>query len=413
MPETSRPRILLIKPVLPYPPNQGTKIVTFEMVRALQEEFDVTVLARVQSRDEAPLVGELERFCHRVVTVMAPSRKSPAHRLAYKAFYSLKSSLLRRSLKSQYDCPGALIKAARRLAAEDFDLVFVDYWQLGKLLPLFPPERCVLITHDIDLLVNRQISLLERNLFRKVHAVRRWLLEQREELAAYRAAGRVWVLTELDQSAVASIRRSDDGIDIMPFGVDTDHFSPSGMQRNKGEILFLGHLKAPFNRDALNYFIQRIHPHIDDLEGASVAIIGGELPKELQYFGLKRDVDVIGRVSDIRPYLHRASCLVVPLRFGGGLRIRILEAMAAGLPIVCSSVAIAGMPFEAGQDYLLAEKPEEFGEQIQRVLADKQLAAGLSRSALGRVRELYGAERQRRRLVEQTRALIDKGRDTA
>ena len=408
---SARPRILLIKPVLPYPPNQGTKIVSFELIRALQSEFDVTVLARIQSPEEEALARELEVHCERVVTVLAPNRKSILHRVAYKGFYQAKSMLMRRSLKSQYDCPGTFIRAARELAKEDFDLVFVDYWQLYRMLPLFPPERCVLVTHDIDLLVNRQVSLLERNLMRKIQAVRRWILEQREEIEAYRTAGHVWALTEQDKLAVESIRR-DGSVDILPFGVDTDYFSPSGMQRNNGEILFLGHLKAPFNHDALTYFVQRIHPHLDDIEGHSITVLGGGLPRELEYFGLQRDVEVVGRVPDIRPYLHRASCLVVPLRFGGGLRIRILEAMSAGLPIVCSKVAIAGMPFEEGKEYLLAEAPEDYAAQVRRLLEDEQLATSISLAALERVRNLYGAVHQRHRMVELVRGLVQNGRET-
>jgi len=411
--QATRPRILLIKPVLPYPPNQGTKIVSFELIKALRGEFDVTVLARLQSRDERAQADALEKQGARVVPVMAPSRRSIFHRFAYKLFYSVKSSLMGRSMKSQYDCPGALIKAARGLAAEDFDLVIVEYWQLFRLLPLFPRERCVLLTHDIDLLVNRQVSLLERNLMRKIQAVRRWLLEQKEEIAAYRAAARVWTLTEADQAAVATIRRDGDSIDVLPFGVDTEHFAPSGMQRNRGELLFLGHMGAAFNRDALAHFIQRIYPHLDEIDGLSVTVLGGELPRELEYFGLKRDVEVVGRVADVRPYLHRAACLVVPLRFGGGLRIRILEAMACGLPVVCSSVAIAGMPFEAGRDYLLAETPEAYAEQIGRVLGDEGLAGALSGAALARVREIYPAARQRGRLVDLVREIVENGRETA
>ncbi|UCG53486.1 MAG: glycosyltransferase [Candidatus Latescibacterota bacterium] len=399
MTEAKRPRVLLIKPILPYPPNQGTRVASFNLIKALQPHFDVTVLARITSRDQTAHARELERWCSRVVTVMAPNKKSLFHRAAYKLFYQLKTVLFRTSLKTLYDCPGAFLRAAERLSNEPFDLVIVEYWQLQEMMKFFPADKCVLLTHDIDMLVNRQISLLERNLVKKIRAVRRWLLEQKEEVRAYRDSRRVWTLTERDKAAVRRICGDGCEVDVLPVGVDIDFFSPSGMKRNRGEVLFLGHLAASFNRDALDFFIRKIHPRIDDHRELSITIVGGFLPKELEFFAFQRDVEVVGTVEDVRPYLHRASCLVIPLRFGGGLRIRILEAMSAGLPVVCSPVAIAGMPFEPGTEYLVAETPDEFGREIRRILSDEELSGTIATAARAKVRKEYASEVQERRIV--------------
>lgn len=408
MNESRRPKILIVHPVLPYPPDQGSKVATFGLIRSLRQEFDVTVLCKILSREELAEVRELEEWCQRVVPVLAPSRRSPWHRLAYKVWYYFKSMIQRRSLKCLYDTPGAFLHAARELAREPYDLVIVIYWQLHPVLDMFPREKGVLVTYDIDLLVNRQISLLERHLFRKLQALRNWLLEQREELAAYRAAGRVWTLTERDKAAVETICRDHTPVEVMPFRLDAEFLAPPGMARTKGEVLFLGYLKAVFNSDALEYFVRKIYPHLDEIPGLSITVVGGELPETLADFGLNPDVEIVGRVPDVRPYLHRASCMVIPLRFAGGLRIRILEAMAAGVPVVCSREAVGGMPFEPEVHFLLAEAPRDYARQIGRVLSDSALADRLSQDAMARVRELYGAERQARRTVEIVRAALNR-----
>lgn len=408
MNEDRRPRILLIKPVLPYPPNQGTRVASFGLIRALQPHFHVTVLARLTSRDEMAQARELERWCARVVTVMAPSRRSIFHRAAYKLFYRFKSAVLGRSLKSLYDCPGAFVRAARDLSTEPFDLVIIEYWQLQRLSAYFPPDRCVLLTHDIDLLVNRQATLLERSLPRKLALLRRWLIEQREEIAAYRASRTIWTLTERDKAAVERICRRSARVDVMPVGVDTAFFAPSGMRRNRGEVLFLGHLGATFNRDALEFFVAEIYPRLSASARFSVTVVGGHLPKTLEPFGLLPNVEVVGSVGDVRPYLHRATCLVIPLRFGGGLRIRILEAMSSGIPIVCSGVAIAGMPFETGRDFVLAESAEEFAGGILRLLEDEALCAGMAASARDSVRNSYAVDAQQRKLIDLVSDLVSR-----
>ena len=406
MSEKSRPKILLVKPVLPYPPNQGTRVASFSLIKALRSGFDVTVLARILSREEERDARELEKWCARVVTVMAPNRKSLLHRVAYKFFYYFKSVFLHRSLKGLYDCPGAFLRAARALSREHFDLVVIEYWQLQRVARYFPPNRCVLLTHDVDMFVNWQVTLLEKFLPRKIDALRRWLVERREEVAAYRGSRRIWTLTERDRDAVRKVGGGKPEVEVLPIGVDLDFFAPPGMERNPGEVLFLGHLAASFNRDALVFFASEVYPRLKNLDGVSITIVGGPLPRELEPFGLQPEVEVVGRVSDVRPYLHRASCIVIPLRFGGGLRIRILEAMSAGIPVVCTSVAIAGMQFEPRTDYLLADEPEEMAEAVERVLRDEALARALAGSAMRRVRELYASGRQERLAAELVTRVI-------
>jgi len=404
--DNARPKVLLIKPVLPYPPNQGTKVASFGLIKALKPRFDVTVLARITSREEARDVHELEKWCTRVVTVMAPNRKSLVHRAAYKVFYQIKSALMHRSLKGLYDCPGVFLRAAKTLSRDHFDLVIIEYWQLHRMARYFPPDRCVLLTHDVDMFVNWQVTLLERYLPRKIDALRRWLVERREEVAAYRGIRRIWTLTERDRDAVQNIGKGRAVVDVLPIGVDVSFFAPPGVQRNRGEVLFLGHLAASFNRDALVFFAGEVYPKLKDVEGLSITVVGGHLPKELEPFGLQPEVEVVGHVSDVRPYLHRAWCLVIPLRFGGGLRIRILEAMSAGIPVVCSSVAIAGMPFEPEMDFLLADEPAGMAEAVKRVLRDEELARSLAASALRKVGGLYAADAQARRTVELVNRVI-------
>jgi glycosyltransferase involved in cell wall biosynthesis len=425
----SRKKILIVKPFIPYPPDQGTRVLSFGLIRTLQAKFDVTVLTRLTGVEDQAAARELENHCTRVVTVPVPSRKSVFHRAAYRLWYSVFSTFGRRSMKSLYDCPGILVREARRLAAEDFDLVVLEYWQLHRLLDVFPPDRVVLLTHDVEMRVNRHNALLERHLLRKLSKVRRWLKEQREELIAYRRAPRVLALTERDALAVRKIRSgpvprdkaagadpsdrpataseawekassSQGGVFVLPFGLDTDSYADSSIVRNPREVLFMGELRASFNADALEYFILRVWPHLSDVEDIRITVVGGDLPEHLSFFGRENRVEVTGRVPDVRPYLARAGCMVVPLRYGGGLRIRILEAMMTGAPVVCSSVAIAGMQFQPERDYLLADTPRDTAAQIVRLLDDSELGAEIAHNARESVRDRYSSEFQSARTLE-------------
>jgi glycosyltransferase involved in cell wall biosynthesis len=401
--KTNLPRLLIVKPIVPYPPDQGTKVVTFDLIRALEGAFEITVLAKVLDDGDVRAASELERWCSRVVTVAPPNKRSFLHRVAFKLWYSLVSVFARRSLKSLYDCPGAFRTAARALSREDFDVVLVEYWQLYPVMEHFPADRVVLLTHDIDLLVNRASALLERRLWHKLAKVRRWMVEQREEVRTYQRSRRILTLTERDAHAARRLSRERAWVDVLPFGLDPSRFEPPPGNVRRREVLFMGTLAAPFNRDALDYFVGSIYPLLDDLGEFDLTVVGGDLPS--RHAAIARDprVTVVGRVPDVRPYLHRAACIVIPLRFGGGLRIRTLESMMAGLPVVCTSVAIAGMDFEAGKHFLLADTPAEFASQTKRMVNDPAEAARIAAAARERVVDLYAAASQ----AERSRALFE------
>ncbi len=399
----TRPRLLLIKSVIPYPPDQGTRVLSFGLIRALRGSFDVTVLSRVLDDGDRSAAQKLEEYCDRVVTVFPPNKRSILHRAAYKLWYQLVSLFTRRSLKSLYDCPGAFKDAARRLAREEFDLVIIEYWQLYPLLELFPSDRVVLLTHDIDLLVNRKSALLEKRLLPKVRKVRRWMMEQREEVKAYQGVRRILALTERDAQAVVKLSKGHARVDVLPFGLDPGRFEPPAGESRRKEVLFMGALHAAFNIDSLDYFARSIYPLLDETCDFTLTIVGGKLPAYLEYLGRDPRVSVVGRVDDVRPYLHWASCIVIPLRFGGGLRIRTLEAMLAGLPVVCTTVAMAGMDFEPGRDYLLADTAEDFASEVNRLLNSPELVDEIAARALVRATSLYGWEQQDR----ASRALLE------
>lgn len=383
-----RSRILLVKPVLPYPPDQGTKVVSFGLIESLSASHDVTVLARLLDASEAAHVRALEKLCARVVTVLPANRTSVAARAAYKVAYGARSLFTGRSLKSLYDCPGSTIRAARDLARESFDFFIVEYWQMYPLLDVFPRDRTALLTHDIDVFVSRARARLDRGIVSRAKVKTSWRAEAREEVRAYERAGRVWALTDRDADAVAVLagRKAD----VMPVGLAPEYFVGDPAPRDSRDVLLLGAMHSPFNRDAINHFVKDIHPALASLPGVHFSVVGGALPHEVADFARAPNVEITGHARDIRPYLERAACLVVPLRFAGGIRIRILYAMAAGLPVICSPVAVDGMGFEAGRHVLVAATPDEYRRHVERILTDREFALDVARAAKERVWGVYG-----------------------
>ncbi len=395
--------MVLVKPVVPWPPDQGTRVVSAFVLDAVREHFDVTILARrVEPRDD-DAVDELRARGFRVVTVDAPRRRGVWARASARLANTARAVATRASMRRLYDCPGALVRQARRLAREPYDLVLLEYWQLHPLLDVFEHDRTVLLTHDIDWDVNRRAALLERRLVAKLRAVRRWRVERGEEIAAYRRARRVLALTERDARAVSAVRGTRDGVHVLPFGIDPGGDPPRSGRRR--EVLFLGTMSAGFNRDALEFFVREIHPHLEG-ERIDVRIVGGALPESIAAFGGRDDVHVVGRVDDVREALERAGCIVVPLRYGGGLRIRILEALAAGTPVVATPVAVAGMDLEDGVHLRCSDDPREIARAIRHVLDDPDEAAAMAARGRRRLLETHEAGACAKALREMLQSFV-------
>lgn len=386
----SRARILVVKPVLPYPPDQGTKVVSMGLIDALSVAHDVTVLARLLGRDEEAHVQALATRCTRVVTVLPANRRSRFARAAYKVGYAARSLVTGRSLKSLYDCPGVTLRAARALARESFDLVIVEYWQMYPLLDLFPRNSTVLLTHDVDAHVHEARTHIEHGVATRLRAATTWRVEAKEEERAYRRAGRVWALTRRDADLVQRIAGRT--ADVLPLGLSDEAFVREPHPRTSREVLLLGAMRSAFNRDAMGYFVRDIHPALASLSGVRFTVVGGVLPPEVASFAQAPGVEITGHASDINPYLARAACMVVPLRFAGGIRIRILYAMAAGLPVVCSPVAVEGMGFEPGREVLVASTPEQYRAHLQRLFDDPAGALEIARRARDRVWTAHGPD---------------------
>jgi glycosyltransferase involved in cell wall biosynthesis len=385
-----RARILLVKPVLPYPPDQGTKVVSTAIIEALAPAHDVTVLARLLYRGEERYVRELEARGVRVVATRPGNLASTVARVAYKLAYTGRALLTRRSLKSLYDCPGSTIRAARELAREPFDLVILEYWQMYPLLDVFPRDKTVLLTHDIDALVFRARAAVERDARTQLRAHTTWRREAREERDAYRRAERVWALTARDAAEVAAI--SGRSAQVLPFGLEESAFAGEIVPRTSREVLLIGAMHSAFNRDAAVHFVRDIYPAISSLSGLRVTIVGGALPPEIADFTNTPNVEIPGHAPDIGPFLRRAACLVVPLRFAGGIRIRILYAMAAGVPVVCSPVAVEGMGLEPGRDVLLATTPTEYRSHIERLLDHPTHGQLIAQASREKVWKLHGPQ---------------------
>jgi glycosyltransferase involved in cell wall biosynthesis len=174
---------------------------------------------------------------------------------------------------------------------------------------------------------------------------------------------------------------------VINTGVDLDYFSWSEPQEN-AEIIFSGSMDWLANQDGISFLMNEIWPHIlGRWPDARMTVVGRAPPKSLVAAAQSRGLNwrFTGYVDDIRDYIRRACVYVIPLRVGGGTRLKVFEAMGLGCPVVSTSVGVEGLPLESGTHYLAADEPVAFAQAVVRLLDNAQLRLRLSREARAHV----------------------------
>ncbi len=197
-------------------------------------------------------------------------------------------------------------------------------------------------------------------------------------------------------------------VDVIPNGVDTEKYQPLPLPPENAppSLMFIGSMEYPPCVDAVLYFCSEILPLIRHaINAMELWIVGGEPRPEV----LKLDgsaVHVTGRVEDVVPYYQQSTVCVVPLRAGGGTRLKILEAMALGRPVVSTTIGCEGLDVVDGEHLLIADTPEQFAEKTLRLLRDRQLYQHIAANGRRLVESRYGWDKIAERLMDVYQQMV-------
>lgn len=254
--------------------------------------------------------------------------------------------------------------------------------------PALPAVRRVLSIHECETVAARRNAELLNYSWAGLLERRRRDRLARIEFDAYRAADCVTVLTPQERYHLLEYA-PDLRAEVIPSGVDTLRFRPADRPTPAGSLVFTGHFSHEQNRDAVRWFLQSVWPRVRaEHPDVFFYVIGPQPPPDIRDSAWKDPrIVVTGEVEDVGPYLQRAAVYVGPIRKGSGMRGKLLEAMACGVPVVATTAAIEGIPVQPGGTCLLADDPEVMAEQIGLLLDDEPLRRRMGQRARELVRE--------------------------
>lgn len=392
-------RILNITSRFPYPVISGAPLRTYNVLKRIAREHEVYLLSFTETPEQVAGIEHMRTLCRAVQTV--PLRPASAlGRPLDAARFLLKG--IPPDLRTFYD-PAMWERIARLTARVAFDVVQLEHSQVAFYLEALPKalrSRAVLLFHDLDFSKYQQMLALEP---RRSRRLRFWLhgrLMQRWEPSYAAHFARCVTVSEAERRALLAANPRLQ-VEVSPNGVDTQAYQMLPESDVDGPaLLFVGNMGYRPNIDAMAYFCGEVLPRIRQaIPGVELWIVGINADAEVQRLA-GNGVQVTGRVEDVTPYYRRCAACVVPLRAGSGTRLKIMEAMALGRPVVSTSIGCDGLDVVDGEHLLIADDPEGFAAQTLRVLTDRPLRQALTHNARQQVVSRYDWEIVAQGLVE-------------
>lgn len=405
-----RMKILFLSPYPPYPPYGGGAMRMYQIIRGLARRHTLTCLTFVPGAAAEQALAPLHDLC-RVVPVYGPAHRSALRR----AWTTLVSPLPDMALRNA--SPAFRTVLYDLVTRERFDVVQAESIEMAPyladlsrnrtILPFFNRPWLVLDQFNAEYVLQKRAALTDlRSVLTRSNPVRRgagglysliqWVKLARYERRLMRACDMTIVVSEEDRQALERIGGTR--FTIVPNGVDTDFFCRAALAHERRAplpftipvLVFSGTLDFRPNVDALVWFVEsvlpKIHTHRPDVR---LLVVGRRPAPVLCRLAEQGRIVLTGEVADVRPYLAGATVYIVPMRIGGGIRLKVLEAFALEMPVVSTALGVEGVAgLYDGTHFLLADTPQQFADAILRLLDDP--AAGRVLGAAARELAIAG-----------------------
>jgi len=396
-------KILMVSPELPYPPNSGGHIRQWEQIKYLGKNHDLTFVSFVYSEEEYEMQGAIEGYCNQAVMVRHPKRIIPSD--------------FANSQKLPWPVKGCFTNDMRKTLEElhpvDFDIAIIEFIYMAPYRDLF--SACTILDeHNIESSIFKQYAEMPNISEEKINGLKEqrafwkatWML-----MAEYE--NRTWAKFPLRLTVSVNDKQEMENrchygrTVVIENGVNTRTFDllPAG---NSRKILFMGTMNYYPNTDAVSYMVKSIMPFIWKKDPTvSLCIAGKNPPQSIREFVSNPRIEVIANPEDMSEVAKKCSLTLVPLRFGGGTRLKILDSLAMGLPVVSTSIGCEGLSVRDGSHILIRDDPEQFADAVLQVISDPVLANTLRTNGRRLVEEHYDWQRIFEQLEVEMLSLVN------
>ncbi len=379
-----------------HPLDTGGKLRTYHLLRELNRRHEITYFSLKDSGlslSDPALIDASEYSTHqRWFDWKEVPKQSPLFYLDLIKNFCLSP---RPYVIDKY-CSPAMTTAIREMdEAKGADVIVCDF--LTPAVNLFPDlsvgiqTPTLLFQHNVEAQIWKRMAAKASNGLERAYLNDQWKRMQRYEASGCARVDSVVGVSKVDCKHFETQYSLKNVLGEVPTGVDVDYFRPRKREKPSKQFVFLGSMDWLPNIDSVEYFTESIWPAVKQAHPDAEFVIVGRRPAPAvkRLAELDPSIRVTGTVPDVRPHVAKAAAVIVPLRVGGGTRIKIFEAMSMGLPVVSTSIGAEGLDVTAGQNILIEDEPAKFAEALSGLLSDSSNADQLGAAAAEHVREHY------------------------
>ncbi len=372
-------KILFLTSRLPYPPHRGDRVRTFNFLKRLSSDHEIHVVSFIESDDEKKLFPALEPFC--TIETVRLGRRSSFLNMLTRAASSLPLQVL-------YYHSDEMRQKVERLTKEvKFDLIYTHLFRMVPFTPVLPGAVRIL---DLTDCISRELAaslpyrprLLRIPLKMEINRVRRYEAEVATQF------DEVWTISESDREAIAQMAQGSP-IRVVPNGVESALFNTEP-NRDGSRMGFLGNFSVFHNIDAATFLALDIMPLVREaVPGATLDLIGHGLTDAVRRLAGRNGVRVTGPVEHLQDGFAPLTLFLSPLRFAAGIQNKIVEAMAAGLPVVTTSFGNRGLQAIPEEEIIVRDDPGQFADAVIDLLKNRDRASRIGMRGREFVRKKY------------------------
>ena len=379
-------RILALSWWFPYPPDNGARLRVFNLLRQFSVEHQITLVAFSREARDADYLDALKPYCQEVH--LLPGRTF--RRRSFKAWVGFLSSKPRAVIDT-YDAEAAA-RIRQIASSRRFDVMVA--FEVGPALGVAPYVSAIngvpAVLEDLELSVLKERFTGQRSIWGRLRYGLMWWKTRRFTARMLRQFDVCTVASEQERANVFDIAPGYHQVEVIPNGIDTRFYAEDYGPPEPDTLIFTGALTYYANFDAMRFFLGEVFPLLKaQRPGLRLRVTGSTTGVPVDSLPATDGVTFTGYVEDVRPLVARSQVCLAPMRIGGGTRLKILEAMALGTPVVATSKGAEGLEVVPGQHLLIADQPTDFAAAVASLLEDQELRERLSRNGRDLVQARY------------------------
>jgi len=395
-------KITVVAPQFPFPLDRGDRLTVYNLLKHFSKRHEMSLVCFMEPNQDPSWVNKVQPFCQRIEIVRLRKWRAYANCLLGIPGCT--------PLQVHYFSDPAMHQAIRRVVRETQpDLLYAHLIRVGKYIEPYR-ERARVLALQASLTLNyRRLAQFASNWWRKIFYSIEYLKLRHSEAELARKFDKVLLISKHDLNAMAQ-EAPLDNVFFSPHGVDYSYYSPDvQIQKEPNTLLLTGAMYYAPNIDAALYFYKEILPLVrQQVPDVRWNIIGRDPSSEVLALGEDPYIQVTGGVPDLRPYMNRAQIAIAPMRIAAGLQNKVLEGMAMGLPMVITSAANEGIQAIDGEHVLVADKAQDFANQVVHLLSKSERRIQLGAAAHNFIIQEWSWEKHFRDLEHMFCELVEQ-----